>query len=78
MCVFLSCIQDDLESSNLLDAKIPSSPVQTVHQVVAEAAELKRKLIELMGEGHSQAEVARRADISKSTVTKHLKKDKNS
>lgn len=74
----LSRIQDDLESSNLLDAKIPSSPAQTVHPVVAEAAELKRKIIELMDEGHSQAEVARRLDISKSTVTKHLKKGKNS
>lgn len=67
-------IYDDLESSNLLDAKIPSSPTQTVHPVVAEASELKRKIIELMDEGHSQAEVARRLEVSKSTVTRHLKK----
>jgi transcriptional regulator with XRE-family HTH domain len=69
----LSCIQDDLESSNLLDTKIPPTPVQAVHPVVAEAAELKRKIIELMDEGYSQAEVARRLEVSRSTVTKHLK-----
>jgi len=71
-------IHDDLESSNLLDAKIPYSPTQTVHPVVAEATELKRKIIELMDEGHSQAEVARRLEVSKSTVTRHLKKGRNS
>ncbi|MBK5552147.1 helix-turn-helix domain-containing protein [Pseudomonas sp. TH03] len=71
-------IYDDLESSNLLDAKIPSSPTQTVHPVVAEASELKRKIIELMDEGHSQAEVARRLEVSKSTVTRHLKKSRHS
>jgi DNA-binding NarL/FixJ family response regulator len=69
----LSRIHDDLESSNLLDARIPSSPAKTIHPVVAEAAELKRKIIALIDEGCSQAEVARRLEVSRSTVTKHLK-----
>jgi len=69
----LSRIHDDLESSNLLDARIPSSPAKKIHPVVAEAAELKRKIIELIDEGCSQAEVARRLEVSRSTVTKHLK-----
>lgn len=73
----LSRIQDDLESSDLLDASIPSKPVQAVHPVVAEALELKSKIIGLMAEGLTQAEVARRLGVSRSTVSKHLQK-KNS
>jgi len=70
----LSSIQADLESSGLLDATIPTTPAPVVHPVVADAAELKFKIIKMMDEGLTQAEVARRLKIAKSTVTRHLKK----
>jgi|LNAP01.1.fsa_nt_gb transcriptional regulator with XRE-family HTH domain len=67
-------VQGDLDALGLLDTPISADPVKVVHPRVAEAAELKRKILELMTEGQSQAQVARLLKVSPSTVTKHLKK----
>lgn len=70
----LQKVQGDLDALGLLDTPIPAEPVKVVHPRVTEAAELKRKILELIAEGKSQAEAARHLKVSPSTVTKHLKK----
>ncbi|WP_443691304.1 helix-turn-helix domain-containing protein [Pseudomonas sp.] len=66
--------RDDLEALDLLNAAIPPEPVKADHPRVVEAAELYRQVNELLAEGHSQAEVARRLNVSRSTITRHVQR----
>lgn len=63
---------EDLESLALLDATLPGEPTKIEHPRIVGAAELKQKIMRLMAEGNSQADVARLLGIAKSTVTRRL------
>ncbi|MDY7560423.1 MULTISPECIES: helix-turn-helix domain-containing protein [unclassified Pseudomonas] len=65
---------DDLESFGLLDSEIPAQPSKTDHPRVVESADLKQKIVKLLEEGNSQAQVARILGVAKSTVTRRLQK----
>lgn len=66
-------IYDDLDSSNLLDVSVPNELDKTAHPVSAKAAKLRSDIFELMNEGHSQSEVARRLGVTRETVSKYVR-----
>ncbi|MDR8365043.1 helix-turn-helix domain-containing protein [Pseudomonas sp. JL3] len=70
-------LHDDLDSSNLLDVSVSNELDKTAHPVTAKATKLKSDIFELMDEGHSQAEVARRLGVSRQTVSKHVREREN-
>lgn len=64
----------DLESTGLLGSEIPPLPSKRTHPVVAASLELRAQIRELIDQGFSQAEVARRLGVSRQTVSNRLKK----
>ncbi|KZL39463.1 hypothetical protein VT47_09830 [Pseudomonas syringae pv. syringae] len=64
----------DLISTGLMESKIPSLPPDAPHPVTVAAEELRARIKELIDEGLSQAEVARRLGVARQTVSNHLKK----
>lgn len=69
----LDHLAGDLGANGLLASEIPSLPVQTSHPVAAAAEVLRDRIRELMDQGLSQTEVARRLGISRQTVSNHMK-----
>lgn len=70
----LDQLAGDLGANGLLASEIPSQPVETSHPVTAAAEVLRGRIRELMDQGLSQAEVARRLGVSRQAVSHHLKK----
>lgn len=70
----LDHLKGDLGANGLLASEIPSQPVQTSHPVAAAAEVLRGRIMELIDQGLSQAEVARRLGVTRQTVSNHLKK----
>lgn len=71
-------LHDELDSSNLLDVSVSNELDRVAHPVTAKATKLRSDIFELMNEGHSQTEVARRLGVSRQTVNKHVRtKDKD-
>lgn len=64
----------DLTATGLKGSKIPSLPPESPHPVTVAAEELRVRIRDLMAEGLSQAEVARRLGVARQTVSNHLKK----
>lgn len=64
----------DLTSTGLMESTIPSLPAEAPHPVTVAAEELRVRIRDLMAEGLSQAEVARRLGVARQTVSNHLKK----
>jgi transcriptional regulator with XRE-family HTH domain len=64
----------DLTATGLKGSKIPSLPPESRHPVTVAAEELRARIRELVDQGLSQAEVARRLGIARQTVSNHLKK----
>ncbi|WP_054989532.1 helix-turn-helix domain-containing protein [Pseudomonas coronafaciens] len=64
----------DLTATGLLGSEIPSLPSRERHPVAAAAEELRARIKELMAEGLSQSDVARRLGVARQTVSNHLKK----
>lgn len=69
----LARVHDDLDASNLLDVSISSEQGKSVHPIMTQAAKLKNRIMALMNEGLSQAEVARRLGVSRTTVSKYVR-----
>ncbi|SEJ77416.1 helix-turn-helix domain-containing protein [Pseudomonas sp. NFR16] len=65
---------DDLTATDLMRSKIPSLPPEIPHPIIAAAEELRARIKELIDQGLSQAEVARRLGVARQTVSNHLKK----
>ncbi|WP_235662105.1 winged helix-turn-helix transcriptional regulator [Pseudomonas savastanoi] len=70
----LDQLAGDLRTNGLLTSEIPSLPVQTSHPVAAESEALRERIRELIDQGLSQAEVARRLRVTRQAVSKHIKK----
>jgi len=70
----LDHLAKDLESTGFLDSEIPALPSKKPHPIVAASLELREQIKELVDQGYSQAEVARRLGISRQTVSNRLKK----
>ncbi|AGN81901.1 helix-turn-helix domain-containing protein [Pseudomonas sp. GD03651] len=64
----------DLSDQDLLGSKIPSGITKDPHPEVVAGMELHAQIIELMDQGLTQAEVARRLGIARQTVSNHLKR----
>lgn len=63
----------DLSDQDLLTSKIPSEITKDPHPEVVAGLELHAQILELMDQGLTQAEVARRLGIARQTVSNHLK-----
>lgn len=72
--VILANLQEDLTAAGLLDTELPKKLSAEPHPVVAQADALHEKILELVTEGISQSEIARRLGVSRVTVGKHLRK----
>ncbi|WP_027906802.1 helix-turn-helix domain-containing protein [Pseudomonas taiwanensis] len=70
----LKSIKIDLEKAGLLDADIPLNPASQVHPISAQAATLRKRILELKAQDLSQAEIARQLGVSGATVSRHLHK----
>lgn len=66
----------DLSDQDLLMSKIPSEITKDPHPEVVAGLELHAQIIELMDQGLTQAEVARRLGVARQTVSNHLKRKK--
>ncbi|WP_327183120.1 helix-turn-helix domain-containing protein [Pseudomonas frederiksbergensis] len=64
----------DLSDQDLLRSKIPSGITKDPHPEVVAGLELHAQIIELMGQGLTQAEVARQLGVARQTVSNHLKR----
>nr|WP_175586355.1 helix-turn-helix domain-containing protein [Pseudomonas sp. CM27] len=70
----LDHLAKDLESTGLLCSEIPALPSKKPHPNVAASLELREQIKELVDQGYSKAEVARKLGISRQTVSNRLKK----
>jgi transcriptional regulator with XRE-family HTH domain len=70
----LDHLAKDLESTGFLGSEIPALPSKKPHPIVAASLELREQIKELVDQGYSQAEVARRLGVSRQTVSNRLKK----
>ncbi|MFK3919171.1 helix-turn-helix domain-containing protein [Pseudomonas fulva] len=70
----LNQVATDLESTGLLRSEIPALASKKPHPVVVTSLELRTQIKELIDQGLSQAEVARRLGVSRQTVSNRLKK----
>lgn len=66
----------DLRAQDLLTSRIPSGITKDPHPEVVAGMELHAQIIELMDQGLTQSEVARRLGIARQTVSNHLKQRK--
>jgi transcriptional regulator with XRE-family HTH domain len=64
----------DLAANGLNGSRIPSLPPEAPHPVTVAAEQLRARIKELIDQGLSQAEVARRLGVARQTVSNHLKK----
>ena len=64
----------ELSELDLLTSKIPAEITKDPHPEVVAGLELHAQILELMDQGLSQAEVARRLGIARQTVSNHLKR----
>ncbi|WP_016972312.1 helix-turn-helix domain-containing protein [Pseudomonas tolaasii] len=64
----------DLRAQDLLTSRIPSGITKDPHPEVVAGMELHAQIIELMDQGLTQAEVARRLGVARQTVSNHLKR----
>ena len=64
----------DLSDQDLLTSKIPAEITKDPHPEVVAGLELHAQIVELMDQGLTQAEVARRLGIARQTVSNHLKR----
>lgn len=64
----------DLSDQELLGSKIPSGITKDPHPEVVAGMELHAQIVELMDQGLTQAEVARRLGVARQTVSNHLKR----
>ncbi|SDG13002.1 Helix-turn-helix [Pseudomonas seleniipraecipitans] len=67
----LRLASEELDQHDFLDAKVSSLVPAPVHPLTARGHETTRAVLKLKGQGLSQAEVARRLNISTSTVGRH-------
>lgn len=70
----LEHLASDLSTNGLLASEIPPQPADAPHPVAAAARELNVKIKELIDQGLSQAEIARRLGVSRQAISKHVKK----
>ena len=64
----------DLTATGLMESAIPSLPSKAPHPVTVAAEELRARIRELVDQGLTQADIARRLGVSRQTVSNHLKK----
>ncbi|MFR0713632.1 helix-turn-helix domain-containing protein [Enterobacterales bacterium BD_CKDN230030183-1A_HGKHYDSX7] len=72
----LNRLETDLRQLRLLDDCVPLDAPPQLHPVVSEAETLRSSILELKGQGLSQAEIGRRLGVSGATVSRHLKNSK--
>ncbi|WP_024692644.1 helix-turn-helix domain-containing protein [Pseudomonas syringae] len=70
----LANLHKDLAAAELLDVELLQELIPEPHPVVAQANALNAKILELVAQGLSQSEVARRLGVSRVTVGKHLRR----
>lgn len=70
----LDIVASDLNENGFLASEIPSQPQNSPHPVTAAADALRSQIKDLMHQGLSQAEVARRLGVSRQTISAHVKK----
>lgn len=66
-------IEDDLQTHGFIDDEIAPSAIP--HPITAKGEQTTRAVLEMKGQGHSQAEVARALGLSTSTVGRHWNRD---
>ncbi|THF34435.1 helix-turn-helix domain-containing protein [Pseudomonas atacamensis] len=70
----MSHLLEDLSAQDLLASKIASGITKDPHPEVIAGMELHSQIIELMDQGLTQAEVARKLGVARQTVSNHLKR----
>lgn len=70
----LDHLQGDLTANELIESQIPTPQSKAPHPVAVAAQEMRARIRELVDQGLTQADVARRLGVSRQTVSNHLKK----